>query len=322
MNKKELLQHIRPAALKDLRVGVVGDLMLDTYAYGRVDRISPEAPVPVIHMEREQWVIGGAGNVAANLIELGAQVNLLSVVGDDEFGNILLTLCRDSRIDVSSTLVVANRVTTQKRRIVAQNQQILRIDSEQHDVIEFNQSMQEKIDAFLVDVDIVCVADYAKGVLGNNLIAYLLNAAKQQNLLVVVDPKPKNLLLYQNVDLLTPNEEEACRATGIEDVFLAGRYLASKTASSVLVTRGAKGMVYFENESSEPFLLESFATDVRDVSGAGDAVTAMVVAMRAKRVSHKSAMLLANYAAAVAVSKPHTAPMCLEDVRRLVEMSS
>ena len=266
---------------KARRVLVLGDVMLDHYVWGRVERISPEAPVPVLEAQSEEYRPGGAANVALNVRSLGAQVVLAGVVGDDAPAKILKEMLAERGIDTSGLASDPQRSTTLKTRIGAVNQQIVRIDYESRE--EIGSALQRRIldslEKLLPGCDALIIEDYNKGLLTAELIAATLDCAKRHGVPVAVDPKQRYFSAYQGADIFKPNFKELQAALGAaldheEEFFKAAGELRSQLGSrNLIVTRGARGMYVFDGKS-RPRHLPTCAREVYDVSGAGDTVIA------------------------------------------------
>ena len=307
------------AAVQSLRIGVIGDLMLDTYTYGRVERISPEAPIPILQIESEMAVLGGAGNVYANLVTLGVNTIMMGSVGADTLGIKLIDLLlADTGKAVPHHIVVdRNKPTINKQRIVAGTQQLLRIDTEDTAALDdaLTDTLIAGIPVYFAGVTAICVADYGKGFMTKRLAEAIITYGTTHHIPVVVDTKPKNIDFYHHCTLITPNEGELMQMTVSGTVVERAQALARVTDSNVLVTRGGNGMLYADvRNDATNFSLPSFATDVRDVSGAGDTVVAFAVVGLALGLGMQDAVTLANHAAAVSVSKPHTAVVTVAEL--------
>jgi D-beta-D-heptose 7-phosphate kinase/D-beta-D-heptose 1-phosphate adenosyltransferase len=309
-------------ALPKLKAFVVGDLMLDRYIWGRVDRISQEAPVPVVEVKRTEQRVGGAGNAAMNLACLGLQVSLGGLVGDDDEGNQMLALLDTHHIDKEAVLVDRSRPTTLKTRVIAQSQQVLRIDREQ--VGETSRALQEAFvglfEAKIADSDVVIVSDYGKGAVSNPLLLKIKQISDQGNFSlrkkpILLDPRPRSHDTYAGFSIVKPNRKEAevaarMEINTLEDACEAARKLIDIWQSElVVVTMGEKGMLLLERGASEPLHLETRAREVFDVSGAGDTVSAVLAAAFAAGASPRVAGELANIAAGIVVSEVGTAPI-------------
>ena len=296
-----------------LRIGVVGDVMLDEYEYGFIERMSPEAPVPVIRMESRVSMPGGAGNVATNIAAYGAMVDICSVVGNDTAATELRALLEKGVVNTSG-LLTTSRITTLKKRIVAKGEHVVRVDYEMQSNISLEQEamLRSSIANGIASWDAVVIADYAKGCITPELVKSIIVLAAQRNIPVIVDTKPQNLEYFKDVALLTPNAKEVREMTDYEDITTAGKELQAHTHSPVLVTQGENGMTLFtENHSIH---CPSFATSVIDVSGAGDTVVATASLALASRVLYEEMVRLASIAAAVAVEKPGTATITTKEL--------
>jgi D-beta-D-heptose 7-phosphate kinase/D-beta-D-heptose 1-phosphate adenosyltransferase len=305
----------------DRRLLVLGDLMLDEFIWGRVRRISPEAPVPVVEVERQTLVLGGAGNVAANLVALGARPAPLGVVGEDANADRLRSAFAEIGIASDSLVIDAARATTLKTRIIAHNQQVVRADRESRAPIslDIEDAVIARFTAALDTTDAVVVSDYRKGLLTPRVLAETLRAAQQRNLPVCLDPKLRNFASYQPVTVITPNNQEAAEAAGIEiedDASLneAGRrLLAAIDCRAVLITRGEEGMALF-TDGGEVTRIPTVAREVYDVTGAGDTVIATLALGLAAGASFAEAAILANHAAGVVVGKVGTATVTRDEL--------
>lgn len=290
------------------KVLVVGDVMLDRYWWGSVDRISPEAPVPIVRLEKMSLVAGGAANVAANLAGLGVTPYLVGVMGTDDESALLNTALNEVRIGEHSVLPVADRRTTIKTRIVAHSQHVVRIDHETTEPVSTDTAKQllERVDELLPNVDAVLLSDYAKGVLSDEVLSGLLTAARERGLPVIVDPKGRDFSKYKGATLVTPNKREAAEAAGLNIdaagvVDESGRNLLSQLdLEALLITEGEHGMTLFEAGGTVTHL-DSLAHEVFDVTGAGDTVIATLTAAIASGTGLIKAAKLANAAAGIVV---------------------
>ncbi len=293
-------------AMAGKRLVLLGDLMLDEYVWGEVKRISPEAPIPVVEVRRRTLCPGGAGNVACNLLALGAKVEVVSVVGDDRPGEVLLQELAEKGAEVSAVIVEKGRPTTQKTRVMAHRQQIVRVDTEvAAEVKEATaRSLAKALEKALVKADGALVADYDKGVLNADTVSGLAEMAKSGRP-VCVDPKPQNIALFSGVTLVCPNEEEALKASGERDYRAAGRQLVEQLKiAAALVTLGARGMCLFR-AGRAPVEIGTFATEdaVGDSTGCGDTVSAVIAAALAAGAEFEEAMALANCAAGITAGR-------------------
>ena len=323
MNRQQLEQIF--TSIRSARVLVVGDLILDKYTWGSVDRISPEAPVQVVEVEREDVRLGGAGNVVNNLLSLGCQVSIASVVGADADGRELLSLLQQKDLDFSAIQQLKQRKTSCKTRILANRQQILRVDRESVGPITAveQDELFAKVLALLPDVDAVLISDYLKGVLVPELLQRIIIACQKQQLPVVIDPKGKDFSRYRGATVLTPNRREAEIATGtaIADegslLEAGGQLLRQLQLDAVVLTRSEAGMSLFTaNGAVNHFPTE--AREVFDVSGAGDTVVATIGAALAVGLQLEDAVKLSNLAAGIVVGKLGTSTVAPDEILNLL----
>ncbi|MFD1626713.1 D-glycero-beta-D-manno-heptose-7-phosphate kinase [Azospirillum griseum] len=306
----DLARHID--TLSRANVLCLGDVMLDRFVYGSVDRVSPEAPIPVLRITRDVPKLGGAGNVAANLIALDATCRFVSVVGQDAVGTDLLALLAQERVsDGGSIVVEAGRQTTVKTRFIAGQQQLLRADVETVAPITCADRVLAQIERVLAEVGGVILSDYGKGVLTDDLIAGVIAAARAAGKTVVVDPKGRDYRRYRGADILTPNRKELMEATGLpahsdeQVVTAARRLIADCGVGAVVATRSEQGMSVVTADAVTH--LPAQAREVFDVSGAGDTVVATLTAALSVGVGLTDAARLANLAAGLVVGKVGTA---------------
>jgi D-beta-D-heptose 7-phosphate kinase/D-beta-D-heptose 1-phosphate adenosyltransferase len=303
----------------DARVLVVGDVMLDRYWWGTVNRISPEAPVPVVKLERQTLAAGGAANVAANIAGLGATPLLVGLIGDDEGGRELAGVLK--RINVAPDYLVKSlsRPTTVKTRIVAHHQQVVRIDDENVSTPNEEQSrrLEEHILKLLPTVKAILFSDYAKGALQVDMISRLIAKTRELGISVLVDPKGRDYKRYAGASLLTPNRKEAMQASGLDqnephDINEIGEKLLSELKiEALLITLGEDGMALFRF-GKEPLRLPAMARAVYDVTGAGDTVIATLGVAVAAGASLPDAAKLANIAAGLVVEQIGTTAIDLD----------
>ena len=291
------------------RVLVVGDLMLDEFVWGKVNRISPEAPVPVVWVQSESFMPGGAANVANNVRALGGQVSAVGVVGEDRWGGLLMGELSARKINTSSVLRIS-RATTVKTRVLAQHQQVVRVDREQREplpaaaISRLIRTMTERI----VQADAVIIEDYGKGVITRELLEAIIPLARKHHKIVTVDPKQEHFDLYHRVTALTPNLVEAGEAVGRElvsdmDVQRAGEQILRRLeCDGVLITLGENGMCLFEQHGRRT-RIPTVAQEVFDVAGAGDTVIATFTLALASGATMEQAARLANHAAGIVVGK-------------------
>ena len=317
----------RLAALLDRfprrRLLVVGDLMLDQFVRGKVSRISPEAPVPVVAVTEDSWMPGGAGNVCCNLAALGASVSLVSVLGEDDAGRQLLAELRARGMDTSGIVPDPARVTTQKCRVVADHQQVVRFDRETAQPLSpaLQKALAERLRRAAADADALVISDYGKGVITEAMVRAALRAAHAHGVPVLVDPKVEHFRRYRGVDCITPNSAEAWGGMRLpprpgEDAVrqLGRRILKTLRVRSVLITRGEKGMTLFQSSAS-PRHIPARAREVYDVTGAGDTVVSVMALGLASGARPYEAAVLANAAAGVVVGKLGTATTTRDEIR-------
>lgn len=308
-----------------LRILVLGDVMLDRYIWGRVERISPEAPVPVVRVERESTMLGGAGNVARTIASLGARAALVALVGDDDAGELVADRLSDWKIDASGMIVDALRPTTQKTRVIAQAQQMLRFDRECEDPIpsELAGRLLESAAVGARDADGVILQDYGKGLLGGAVLEGVMEIAAERELRVFIDPKGGNWGHFRGAELVKPNLKEAEAASGMRirtesELEDCGRRLLERTGARTLaVTRGGEGMSFvFEDGQCAHF--PGQRRPVAEASGAGDTAIATLALARLAGARWSEAAALANAAAGLVVSVPGTAAVSASELLEAV----
>jgi D-beta-D-heptose 7-phosphate kinase/D-beta-D-heptose 1-phosphate adenosyltransferase len=303
------------------RILIFGDIILDRYIFGQVSRISPEAPVPVVKITKEEYRPGGAGNVAANIDKLGAQGILMGVCGDDGYFRELVKLKESNNFVINSGI----NKTLLKTRVISQRQQIVRIDREERFNIvpkieeEFINQLKK------LDIDAIIVSDYAKGTLTKVLMEALKNRAKISNIPIIVDPKPPNFDLYYNVDGITPNLKEAEKITNkkIEDTndsFKTARIIQRKFKTKFsLITRGDMGITAAE-KGKKAFNISAFSQEVFDVTGAGDTVVSVLTLSLVAGASLREAVSLANAAASIVIEKIGASQVTIEEIRNRIKL--
>ena len=312
-------------SFENVRILCVGDIILDSYAKGSVEKVSPEAPIPVFKFEKENYVLGGAANVARNICSGGGRCNLISVVGNDNEASILKLLAKEQENLFIDLIVDKKRVTTKKKRYVAGQQQILRVDEEMTNDIEtvIEKKVFQKFESIINNVDIVVVSDYNKGLLTESLVKKLIGKAKKLKKKIVVDPKRLSFEIYKGANIITPNLNELLRVFPdfqgnqndeeklIED--LSRKLIKKYKFDIVLTTRSSNGMtLVFKKDKSITY--SSKALEVFDVSGAGDTVVAYLSLGLAKGEDIFSSTELANKAAGVSVGKLGTASVSYNEV--------
>ena len=299
------------------RFAVVGDLMLDEFVWGRVSRISPEAPVPVVHVTREEPFPGGAANVARNLREFSANVAVAGTVGCDSAGERLLSVLGVMGIDVAGVQRNPAWSTIVKTRIIARQQQVVRVDREQPRTSVVQRI--EGLEALVAGSDAVLVADYGKGAVTQETADRLCTLARDHNVILAVDPNPGNPVDWKHVTVIKPNRAEALKAAGLEDdgraVDPIGRQLLERwNAELLLLTLGEEGMMLFERDKPAAYHTPTRAREVFDVSGAGDTAMAALTAALAGGASPVEAAEIANAASGIVVGKLGTAAVTLDEL--------
>jgi D-beta-D-heptose 7-phosphate kinase/D-beta-D-heptose 1-phosphate adenosyltransferase len=305
--------------MRDSRVVIVGDIMLDRYLVGDTERLSPEAPVPVVTVRERTARLGGAANVAMNVAALGARSLLVGVVGDDTDGAAIRQELAVGRLEDRYVLSLAGRPTTSKTRIISRSQQIVRIDDEVETLLDgsdLDKLIRVARDA-MADADALLLEDYNKGALAPKLIAAVMEVARRRGIPIVVDPKFRQFFEYAGATVFKPNRRELESALGAAVDLKNGNalpeVLARLKVDNLLVTLGAEGMVLVMKDGSLTHI-PSIARSIYDVSGAGDTVTAWMGAALAAGASVREAAQLANYAAGVEVSKAGVATVSPEEV--------
>ena len=324
--------------LVNANVLVIGDIILDKFIYGDVLRISPEAPVPVLHVNHEENYIGGAGNVARNIatildkknIKTNGKINLIGIVGDDDSSLLIKDEMNNYSIDNSSIIIDKTHPTITKTRIVASTQQIVRMDEE--DLTPFNNDIEVKIkneiNKYIDDCNVVIISDYGKGVITKDMAEYIIKLSISKNKKVLVDPVVKHFNYYQNATLMTPNLKEAIEGVDfnmqsneykIDKINELGNLIKSKLSlENLMITLSAHGMALFSDdikiEDSKPYIISTKAKTVFDVSGAGDTVIAIVAMCLSTGCSFVEAAHIANIAAGVVVGKRGTSTLTLKEI--------
>lgn len=305
---------------------VLGDLMLDEYLFGQVSRISPEAPVPVVEVSEEKYLLGGAANVAWNIASLGAKVVPVGVIGRDRPRQTILKEFQKRKISKSGLVEDPQRHTTIKTRIVAHHQQVVRVDREHRQDLSLTSEARiiARLKKLVPAVDAVLIEDYNKGLITGRVLKAALELCRRHKKIVTVDPKFNHFLDFKGVTLFKPNVLETERALGIKiagpaDMLKAGKMLISKLrAEAVLITAGDKGM-YLVTSGNKSEHIPTMAKEVYDVSGAGDTVIAVLTLALAAGASFLEAAVLANHAAGVEVSKFGVAAVSVNELKEALK---
>ena len=325
---KRIMSNRRAFAIMDnfprSRVLVVGDIMADHFIWGKVSRISPEAPVPVVEVKKDNFTLGGSANVLNNIFAMGGRVHLAGVVGSDETGRRLLSEFRSRGLDTGGIVVEAGRPTTLKTRIVAHGQQVVRFDREDREPVQTKsiRKIISYIKSLRDDLGALVVSDYSKGVVTRSLLEGIRKVIAGRPIFTCVDPKQHDFSMYQGFDIVTPNHYEAGRAAGEEmqngqDHVLVGmKLLQQYDFKALLMTRGEEGMSLFERDGRmRHTAFPAEAREVFDVTGAGDTVIGVLALSMAAGASFREAAYLANHAAGIAVGKAGTATVTREELK-------
>lgn len=319
------------ARFPSANVLLIGDIIIDHFLWGSATRISPEAPVPVVNVQREDFMLGGSANVLRNIVSLGGRATLCGIIGDDVNGRKIVDLVEGLHVPTAG-LIVGKRPTTVKTRVVAQGQQIVRFDREL-----IGQPSKETLEALLQFIttqihqyDAIVVSDYAKGVVGEQLMVplrrLLENARSRESkpIPLIIDPKPSNIHYFVGATVITPNHHEARQISGMPmddetSLMAAARQIRDDIGcKAVLITRGEAGMALLE-ENDQLVTIPTMAKEVFDVTGAGDTVAATLSVALASGCSMREAAVLANYAAGVVVGKVGTACISAQELAKTIQ---
>ncbi len=306
---------------------VVGDIMADHFIWGRVSRISPEAPVPVVEVKKDNFMLGGCANVLNNIFSAGGRVYLAGVVGADDTGRRLLAEFRRRGVDTAGIVVEEGRPTTLKTRVVAHGQQVVRFDREDRSPVQAKsiRRILSYIRSVRDDLGAIVISDYSKGVVTRSLLDGIRKAVADRPIFTCVDPKQRDFSLYEGFDIITPNHYEAGYAAGEEilngqDHIRVGMKLMREFSfRAILITRGESGMSLFEREGGlRHTAFPAQAREVFDVTGAGDTVIGLFALCLAAGGSFREAAYLANHAAGIVVGKVGTATVTREELKRVL----
>lgn len=319
MEKNNIQKAI--SSFRNRKILVLGDIMLDQYTHGNVSRISPEAPIPILHLTNVKMVPGGAANVAFNIASLGGKVFLSGVVGNDERKKSLLALLRNAKINISGITVDSNRQTSLKHRFVTNDHQLLRLDDESITPLkpQIEKNIIKTASQIIPAVDIVIISDYAKGLFSKKLAREIIKKAKKHKKIVVADIKPKNSHLFKGIDVLVPNLKEAEDMSGSKKISNILSQLKKRFNSDIVLKRGHEGMTILQKDSDKPKHFPAKRIKVYDVSGAGDTVISVLALGLASGLDIHSAGLLSNYAGGIVVQKPGTSIVLPEELTSALE---
>lgn len=323
LSKKRALEII--SHFSSSKVLVVGDIMVDQFIWGKVSRISPEAPVPVVEVTSETLLFGGCANVLNNIFSIGGKVAVTGIIGSDDMGRWVIRQFRKMGIDTKGIIIEQNRPTIVKTRVVAHHQQVVRFDRENKNPVDSDniQIILEYIETMRDELGAIIVSDYNKGIITKKLIDGVRDVIAGRNIILCVDPKQNDFSFYRGCDIITPNHHEAGRALGVdllneEDILRGGRNLLEKyDFKAVLVTRGEEGMTLFER-NKDITSIPTVAKEIFDVTGAGDTVIGVLALCVAAGASFREAAAMANHAAGIVVGKVGTAAVSQDELKRVL----
>ena len=322
MNFSEIIE-----LFKNKKILVIGDLILDRYIFGKVNRISPEAPVPVVEVVKESFLLGGATNVANNIVSLGGMASLAGIIGIDTSGKTLMEMLKLRNINTEGVFE-DKRPTSVKTRVIAHSQQVVRFDREDRKKLEGKNldNLLGYITKAISTHDGVIISDYKKGVVSSALMSEVVSSSKRYNRFVAVDPKIGHFHLYKDVSLITPNLSEASHGSGVEikderSLIKAGKTLIEKLSCfSVLITKGEEGMTLFKRQKGADDInvshFPTMAKKVFDVTGAGDTVIAAFTIARCSGATMEESAVIANHAAGLVVGEVGTA---VPEIHKLIK---
>ncbi|MGI9243992.1 MAG: bifunctional heptose 7-phosphate kinase/heptose 1-phosphate adenyltransferase [Verrucomicrobiales bacterium] len=326
MDRVQLEEHVR--SFSEKHILVLGDVMLDRFVWGNVERISPESPVPVVEVTHEDFYPGGAANVARNLLPFAGKVSVMGVVGPGADGEKLCQILEEKGVDHSGILVSEDRQTTVKTRVIARSQQVVRIDREDRLPVtpEIRQRAIDYLEEHLDGLDAIILQDYGKGFITQELVDQIASITAGSGLTITVDPNPNNLLDWKGVTAIKPNRHEAFKVAGLPEtpisnppdqdptlLGLAAQLFEKWGTEQVLITLSEQGMVLFDGGPS-PHHLAPSAHEVFDVSGAGDTAIALYTLALASGTGAPEAAQISNYASGVVVGKIGTATLSREEL--------
>jgi D-beta-D-heptose 7-phosphate kinase/D-beta-D-heptose 1-phosphate adenosyltransferase len=333
VDKEKLLKVVDLFNKKDKTISVIGDLILDRYIIGKVRRISPEAPVPVVEVTNEKKSFGGAANVANNISAAGGKVRLISIVGNDRSGETLFSMLREKKlIDTSYIIVDEKQKTTEKIRIIAEHQQVVRVDREIKYTYNSKTSkkIKELIEKSAKETDAFLLSDYGKGILSKEIIEYSIKTANKFNIPIFVDPKIEHFSSYKYITSMTPNVNEAFSGMRSipsykqEDVEMMGKKIVQKlNLKSLIITQSENGMTVFDNFEKKLKIthIPTKAKEVFDVTGAGDTVISILALSYSITKDILISAIIANYAAGIVVSKLGTATVSIDELKNAIKNS-
>ncbi|MCK9230295.1 MAG: D-glycero-beta-D-manno-heptose-7-phosphate kinase [Syntrophales bacterium] len=323
LSKKRALEILDRFPLS--RVLVIGDIMADHFIWGKVTRISPEAPVPVVSVTSESLLLGGAANVLNNVFSLGGRAFIAGIAGRDEMGSWIRERLREMKVDTDGIIITPDRPTSVKTRVIAHSQQVVRFDREDRNPVGAGarKKIAGYLESMLDDIEAVVISDYNKGLVSEELLHRIRNLCSGAGIPLFIDPKKNGFSLYRDCGLMTPNQAEAAMALGMDintrdDLVRAGRRLLEEYhLKGVLITRGEEGMALFEDNGAITHI-PAVAKEVFDVTGAGDTVIGTFALATTAGATAREAAVLANHAAGIAVGKVGTATVTREELLRVL----
>jgi len=323
MNQKQLIKYIDQ--FQEQSILVIGDIMLDKYINGSVSRVSEEAPVPIVNLNEQIFRLGGAGNVACNLANLGVKTYLAGYTGYEIEAERIFSICSDFKIDTSSIIKVPGRLTTIKTRVSSRGQQMIRIDKEVVNQVssEFEEQLLDKIN-HIEKLDAIIISDYAKGVLTDKL-SKKIQELTNDNIFTMLDPKPKNKSLYRNFSSMKPNKLEAeilsgKKITDNESALQVAKELQKEfNLDEVLLSLSSKGLLMLSKNHPEGYYYNTQATEVADVSGAGDTLVSVYTAAKSLGLGEETSAILSSVAASIVVSHIGTSPINKKEFIQMIE---
>ena len=312
---------------KKSKVLCIGDLMLDQYVYGEVNRISPEAPVPIILINDKISILGGAGNVANNISKLGGYVNLLCIIGEDEISKKAKSLIKNKNNFLLSPIKDKKFKLPIKTRYINKSNQLLRVDEENVSYIDTStqNKVLNKFKAIIKNYDLVVLSDYCKGMLDKKLIKEIISISEKNQVQTIIDPKSKDFSIYCKTDYITPNYKELIEAMKIDNqdklndaniIKLCRKVINQYSIKNIILTRSDKGIMLVNKDISYNY--PAYAREVYDVTGAGDTVLAMLALCISKKINMSDALHLANYAAGIVVGRTGTATTNLNEIQKFI----
>ena len=308
--------------LHEINILVIGDIMLDKYLTGITNRISPEAPVPIIEVMHEEFMLGGAGNVVKNLVSFGAKCSIISIIGNDAAGNLVIDLVREQGLDINMLIKQNSRITTQKNRIIVSGQQVIRFDNESRETIS-KESEKKIVDYLKINItnyNAILISDYQKGMISESLCKNIIELSNKKNIMVIVDPKGNDYSKYKNATLIKPNLNEAQIVLNrilknnneIEKGLIDLRKLLN--SKYIIITLAEKGVALLDSTCE---IIPTKECQVYDVSGADDTVLSSIAICLSKKLTLYESCLFSNLAASVVVRKSGSATTTLEEIINL-----